>query len=156
MWSALRLARELASRKETAGDQVARLLAVFAPAVTAVADPRAVLAWQPLAVAARKLFPAEFEAMDRARGATFPYTSEQIQAAHSRWTAKWLAWERTHDAECKLKAATVEHELGDQVTTPYGRARLDAVEREKLERYQQRYEEYTRVSKALQALFDRR
>jgi hypothetical protein len=32
------------------------------------------------------------------------------------------------------------------------RARLDAVEREKLETYQRRYEEYVRVAKALQAL----
>jgi hypothetical protein len=32
------------------------------------------------------------------------------------------------------------------------RARLDAVEREKLELYQRRYEEYVRVSKALQSL----
>ena len=32
------------------------------------------------------------------------------------------------------------------------RARLDAVEREKLDRYQRRYAEYVRVAKALQAL----
>ena len=43
--------------------------------------------------------------------------------------------------------------MGANLATPYGRARLEAVEREKLDRYQQRYEEYTRVSKALKTLF---
>jgi hypothetical protein len=46
----------------------------------------------------------------------------------------------------------IEHELGERISSPLGRARLDAVEREKLERYQRRYEEYTRTSKGLQAL----
>jgi hypothetical protein len=32
------------------------------------------------------------------------------------------------------------------------RAKLDAVEREKLDSYQRRYEEYVRIAKALQAL----
>ena len=65
---------------------------------------------------------------------------------------EWLAWERTHDAECKLRVATVEHELGEAIDTPFGRARLAAVDRDKLDRYQRRYEEYTRTAKALQAL----
>ena len=37
----------------------------------------------------------------------------------------------------------------------YGRARLDAVEQEKLDLYQQHYEEYTRIAKGLQALIRR-
>jgi hypothetical protein len=32
------------------------------------------------------------------------------------------------------------------------RAKVDAIEREKLDAYQRRYEEYVRVAKALQAL----
>jgi hypothetical protein len=51
-----------------------------------------------------------------------------------------------------LKAAAIEEELGERTASPYGRARLDAVERDKLERYQRRYEEYTRTSRGLQAL----
>jgi hypothetical protein len=156
VWGALRIARELASRRDAGGDRLAQLLGMLAPAVAAGGDPRAVLAWQPLATAARQLFPSEFAALDRAWGATFPFSRDQIQAAHARWTAEWLAWEGAHDAECKLKTAAVEHELGDRATMPYGRARLEAIDREKLEKYQRRYEEYTRGSKALQALFDRR
>jgi hypothetical protein len=61
-------------------------------------------------------------------------------------------WEASHDTEYKLKAATAEEELRASPGSPVLRARLDSVEREKLERYQRRYEEYTRVSKALKNL----
>jgi hypothetical protein len=133
--------------------QSAALLKVFAPAVVAAAtDPRAVLAWQPLAAAARTLYPKEFGDLDRAFGSTFPFSTEAIERAHARWTAEWLAWERRHDADFKLRAATVEHELGGEVNSLFGRARRDAVEREKLDLYQQHYEEYTRIAKGLQAL----
>ena len=94
----------------------------------------------------------EFAALDRASGGTFPFTHEQIQAAHARWTTEWLAWERSHDAEYKLKAALAEQELGDRLNSPSGRARIDVIERDKLDRYQQRYEEYTRIARGLQAL----
>jgi hypothetical protein len=155
-WVGGRISRELVAHRGDR-DQIARLLGLFATGVAAVAeDPRALLTWQPLATTARKLYPKEFAALDQASGTTFPFNADQIERAHSRWTADWLAWERAHDADCKLKAATIEHELGDAVGSAYGRARLDAVEREKLDRYQQRYEEYTRVGKGLQALIARR
>jgi hypothetical protein len=76
---------------------------------------------------------------------------DEIQAAHAQWTADWLAWERAHDAEYKLKAAAAEADLA-AANTPVARARLEATEREKLELYQRRYQEYVRVAKALQAL----
>jgi hypothetical protein len=153
VWAARQIAHELASRRGADGAQIAPLLTVFSAGMTAAAeDPRALLVWQPLANAARKLFPAEFATLDRAFGGTFPFTPEQIQSAHARWTTDWLGWERTHDGECKLKAAAVEEELGDRTASPYGLARLEAVEREKLEQYQRRYEEYIRVSKALKVL----
>ena len=130
-----------------------RLMALFAPGVAAAAqDPRALLAWQPLAGTARKLFPEECAALDGAAGTTFPFSPEQIQAAQSRWTAEWLVWEQAHDSEYKLKVAEIEATLQGPDASPVGRARLDAVEREKLERYQRRYEEYVRVGKAFQAL----
>jgi len=155
-WAGRTISSALTARRDEQA-QTAQLLALFAPGIVAAAeDPRAVLTWQPLATTARALYPEAFAALDRASGATFPYSAEQIERAHSRWTADWLAWERTHDAECKLKAATVEHELGDAVSSTYGRARLDAVEREKLDRYQQRYEEYARISRGIQALLTRR
>ena len=111
------------------------------------------LVWQPLAQASRKLFPDAFKELDAAAGGTFPFTREQLKAAHSRWTAEWLAWERAHDAEYSLKTAEVQDEI-DRVqgqASPLLRTRLAAVERQKLERYQQRYEEYIKTAKALAA-----
>ena len=142
--SELRAARDEQRRARTLS-----LITLFGPAITAVQDdPKALLVWQPLAATIRKLFPEECASLDAANGATFPFSAELISAAHARWTADWLAWERTHDATYKLKTAVAEQELD----APGGRARLDAVEREKLDLYQRRYEEYIRVAKALQKL----
>jgi hypothetical protein len=151
---AARIARlEAAARDDASRARLLRLIELFAPAVVAANDDvRALLTWRKLAIGARALFPEEFKALDGAAGGTFPFTAEDIQAAHARWTAEWLAWEGAHDAEYKLKTATLEEELGASSRSGVGRARLEAVEREKLERYQRRYEDYTRVSRALQAL----
>jgi hypothetical protein len=141
------------SRSGEATPRRLQLLALFAPGLAAAADdPRALLVWQPLASTARALFPDDFAAIERAAGSTFPFSREQIEAAHARWSSEWLAWERAHDAEYKLKAAAAEEELRSSPGSAVLRARLDSVEGEKLERYQRRYEEYTRVSKALKKL----
>ena len=108
--------------------------------------------WEPLARAARQLYHDEFVSLDRAYGATFPFGADRIQGAHAQWTADWLAWERSHDADYKLKAVAVEEELAKSSGSSVVRGRLDAIEREKLELYQRRYAEYVRVAKALQAL----
>jgi hypothetical protein len=149
-----RIARlDAAAREDRSRARILHLVELFAPAVVAANDDaRAILVWRNLATRARALFPAEFEVLDRASGGAFPFTTEDVQAAHARWTAEWLLWEGAHDAEYKLKAAKLEEELGESRRTAVGRAALDAVEREKLERYQRRYEDYTRVSRALQAL----
>jgi hypothetical protein len=154
VWAAITVGRQLAADREArTRDRTLRLLAMFAPALSSAAeDARALLVWQPLATAARKLFPQDFAALDQASGGSFPFSASAIEAAHARWSADWLGWERTHDAEYKLKAAQIEAEIVASGPSPLGRARLDAVEREKLELYQRRYEEYVRVSKALQAL----
>jgi hypothetical protein len=151
-WVGSAVARQIAhAREELARRRVLDLMALFAPGMTAAADDsRAILTWQPLAATARKIFSADFAALDQATGKRFPFSADDIEAAHARWSADWLAWERTHDAEYKLKAAEVEVEL--EQGAPNGRARLDAVEREKLELYQRKYADYVRVSKALQAL----
>jgi hypothetical protein len=134
-------------------DRTLQLLETFGPAAAAGAmNPKALLAWHPVAAAARKLFPDEFAVLDRASGAPFPFSPEHIQAMHGRWTAEWLAWERAHDAEYKLKALAAENEVAATGGSPVARARLDAVEREKLDLYQRRYEEYVRIGKALQSL----
>ena len=154
VWGARTVAREIATAHEAADrGRALQLIALLAPALSAAdADPRALLSWQPVVRTARQLFPQEFAALDRAAGAAFPFSPDRIEAAHARWTAEWLAWERTHDAEYRLKAAVEEQALDASGGSAIARARLEAVEREKLERYQRRYEEYVRTAKALQTL----
>jgi hypothetical protein len=133
--------------------QTLRLLAAFTPGIAAAAvDPRALLSWQPLALSGRSIFPDEFAALDRATGGTFPFSTAQIEQAHSRWTADWLAWEQAHDNTYKLKAAQAAAALSASGGSSVHRAEVEAVEREKLERYQARYGEYVKVAKGLQAL----
>lgn len=153
----LRVAKEMAAaRKEEMRRRTEQLMNLFATGLAAAADdPRALLVWQPFAVIARKVFPDEFTALDHASGGRFPFTKEYIEAAHARWSADWLAWERTHDSDYKLKAAEAEEQItasGAPVTLV--RARLEAIEREKLELYQRHYSEYVQVSKALKALMN--
>jgi hypothetical protein len=153
-WVAQQMLSELrATRVEASRSRVIVLLELFAPAIAAArGDPRAFLVWQPIASIARQLFPAELAEIDRVSGGTFPFTTAQIEAAHAQWTADWLTWERTHDAEYKLKGALAEQEVRADDASPVARAKLDAVELEKLELYQRRYQEYVRVAKALRAL----
>jgi hypothetical protein len=137
------------TRQDAQRARLLSILTLFGPAVAAVQDdPKALLVWGPLATTVRRLFPEECASLDVSAGSTFPFGADVISAAHSRWTADWLAWERTHDATYKMKIALAEREA-DSVE---GRARLDALEREKLDLYQRRYEEYIRVGKALQKL----
>jgi hypothetical protein len=144
------------SKRNRAEQRRARQLsiaALFAPSLSQVQDdPKALLAWQPLAKTLRAQFSEEFTALDAAAGSTFPFSKDVIASAHARWTAEWLAWERTHDATYKLKALQAQQELERDVESVVARARLDAVEREKLDLYQRRYEEYVRAGKALQSL----
>ncbi len=124
------------------------------PAVAAVQnDPRQLLAWYPMAQASRKLHPDAFAALDAAFGGAFPFPKDRLEAAHARCTSDWLAWERSHDAEYSLKAAQVEDDIARAggAATPLLRTRLAALEQEKLERYQQRYEEYVKTVKAIAA-----
>ncbi len=146
-----------AVEQRTTQAAVQQLLAIFGPAAAAVQqDPRQLLSWYPLAQNSRRLFPAAFAELDKAFGASFPFTKEQLQAAHARCSTDWLAWERAHDAEFSVKAAEVQDEIaraGGQ-GTPLLRTRLAAVEQEKLERYQRRYEEYIKTAKALAAFVE--
>jgi hypothetical protein len=153
-WATVQLTRQMkALRDDSARSRAAALMQTFAPAVAAASgDPRALVVWQPLADVARKAFPEEFATLDRAAAGRFPFSAAQIQSAHAQWTADWLAWERTHDAEYKQKAAEVEQALAAGAQPTVLRARLDAIEREKLDLYQRRYQQYVTVAKALQAL----
>jgi len=129
------------------------IAALFAPALSQVQDdPKAILAWQPLAKTLRVQFPQEFAALDAATGSAFPFTRDLIVASHAKWTIDWLAWERAHDATYKLKAAEAQQMLAGSGDSSVARAKLDAIEGEKLDVYQRRYEEYVRVSKSLEQL----
>ena len=154
VWAAIRMAAELKTlREDRTKARTQRLFSAFSPAIgAAAADPQALLVWEPQARTARRLFPAEFVELDRAAGGSFPFSKESIQAAHAQWTAQWLAWERAHDSEYKVKSAALGQELARSEDPALARARLDAAEQEKLGSYQRRYEEYVKVSKALQAL----
>jgi hypothetical protein len=154
LWVGQRVLAELrAARDEAARARVLAVMQLFSAGIAAArADPRELLTWHPLARAARQLLPGEFASLDAASGGRFPFTDEQVQAAHSQWTADWLAWERMHDGDYKLKAAVVEQELSTSTGSPWMRAKLEAIEREKLDLYQRRYQEYVRVAKTLQSL----
>jgi hypothetical protein len=153
LWAALALVAELRSaRTEARRTRALAVLQTFSHGIAAAhSDPRALITWVPLARAARQLLPAEFILLDAAAGGSFPFSAERIQAAHAQWTAEWLAWERAHDAEYKLKAAVLERELAAGESAMV-RARLETVEREKLDLYQRRYQEYVQIAKALQSL----
>ena len=147
------VARRLVSRQRDA--QILGLLATFGPvAERAQADPRVLLAWYPLASAARQAFPVAFLALEPGGQPRFPFSASDLEAAHARWSTDWLDWERRQDAEHRARREAVEAELEratDEAAPPL-RARLEALEREKLEQYQRRYEEYVRVSRALKKL----
>jgi len=147
-----RLGDEVKRRRYDATIQ--QLLATFAPAAAAVQqDPKQLVVWYPLAQTSRKLFPDAFKSLDEAAGGAFPFTKEQLKAAHARCSSDWLAWERAHDAEYAVKIAQVQDEIGrtQGPASALLRTRLAAVEQQKLESYQQRYEEYVKTSKALAA-----
>jgi hypothetical protein len=150
---ALRARQELRERRRDAS--IHAIVQTFGAAQAAAQhDPRQLLVWHPLAEANRALFPDAFAALDKAMGRRFPFSKETVEEAHAKWTADWLAWEKAHDEEYRLKTTATEQEMarvsGDAAAL--ARARLDRIQHEKLERYQQRYEEYIRTAKALRAL----
>lgn len=132
--------------------QIFDLLATFGPvAERARSDPRALLAWYPNAEAARRTFPDAFAAIERNGTNRFPFGAAQLEAAHARWTTDWLEWERNHDAEYRQKSEAIEAEFDRStgVASQAARTRLETLERQKLARYQRRYEEYVQTSRAL-------
>ena len=144
VWGALAIAAEVRRLREQRTRAEALTVAqLLVPAIAAAqSEPRVVLTWQPIAQTLRAIAPEAFQALDRAAAATFPFSDADIEAAHARWTAEWLSWERAHDAEYKARSRDAQG----------SRAQLDTIESERLDTYQRRYEEYIRVAKGLQAL----
>ena len=144
-----------AARADAARGRTLTILQTLEPGLEAArADPRSLLVWHSIAGVVRRLFPAESSVLDEAAGAPFPFPADTIQAAHAQWTADWLAWEGVHDAEYKSRAAAAEQQRADSGGSAAARARLEAIEREKLDVYQRRYQDYVQVAKALQSLID--
>ena len=129
-----------------------RLLEIFGAAIPRVQTmPPELVSWVQLANAARALLPHAFASLDAVSGRPFPFPAELVEGVHARWTSEWLAWEREHDSEYKRRTRDIEHQLSDaegEALQPL-RARLGEIEQEKLLRYQERYEQYVRVGKAL-------
>jgi hypothetical protein len=155
IWAASSVVRALKGlQEEVTRARQAHLLGFLAPALEEVrSEPAALLAWRRAADLTRSLFPEDAAALDRAAGERYPFTASDIQDAHARWTSNWLAWERSHAVEFKARGAALQTEAArNGEGAP--RARLDALEQEKLDLYQRRYAEYVRISKALQALLE--
>ena len=155
-WGALQIAGALRASGAGAGrgDQVAALLTLFAPALAATQqDPRALPRLAADCQRGASALPrTNLHRWTTPWAAGFSFSNERIEAAHAQWTADSLAWELAHDTEFKLKAAVAEQDLAPHAAGGVGRARLDAIEREKLDLYQRRYADYIRTAKALQAL----
>lgn len=144
-------------RRRRREQALGHLLGALGPAVVAArADPEALVAWAAVARAARGAFPEACARLDAAAGGRFPFSSELIEAAHARWTADWLAWERQHDLKYKEQTAAAERELdaAGEDEVPACQLRLAAVNQEKLQTYQERYEHYVRTGKAIGAIED--
>src|SRR3954452_4028127 len=86
VWGSMQGVAALKARSvDSSRARLLEIFATFAPAAGAAAeDPRAILVWEPLARTARRLFPEEFEHIDRAAGVPFPFGRERIEAAHAQ------------------------------------------------------------------------
>ena len=138
-------------------EQLFNVCATFGPPLErAQADPRVLLAWYPASCAMRRQFGDAFAALSADPSKPFPWGPADVEAAHARWTATWLEWERHQDAEYRVRTAGIELQLdqADASAIPELKTSLQRLEQEKLERYQRRYEEYVKVSRALAKLTD--
>ena len=140
-------------RRQHREQLIALLLVGVGPAV-ARADGRELLGWGRVAATLRGLLPDAVRAIERRTGEPFPFPREVVEDAHARWTADWLAWERAHDIRFRQRTSALETELqkSGESGTASGQARLAALDDEKLQDYQRRYEEYVRVGKELATL----
>ena len=143
-------------RKQEHKEQLMAVLLTASAAAIARAEPRELLAWQSTAKTVRRLFPDVVAELESKGGESFPIPKKVAEDAHAKWTAEWLAWESHHDVEFRKRTSVLEAELkaGGHEHSPDGHARIAALEDEKLQSYQRRYEEYVQVGKGLTDLLD--
>ena len=140
------------SRQRRREELLLRLAVTFAPAIAnARKNPNAFVAWSGIARRVRKLFPEAFHQLDSAGNGRFPFSRDLIEAVHAQWTTEWLTWERQHDLEYKQRTQSLELESEglEGRSSEIIRSRIEVIEQEKLQRYQERYEEYVRIGKAI-------
>lgn len=135
-------------------ERLTAFLVTAIPPLIPTNDPRAILGWANSFDTIRRLFPVVIKRIEQVSGRSFPISDDFIEAAHARCTAEWLAWERKHNAEYQEKTALLDADIGatDRMADPEIRARSARLEDEKLQSYQQRYEEYVSIGKALAEL----
>ena len=143
-------------RKQEHKEQLMAVLLTASAAAIARAEPRELLAWQSTAKTVRTLFPDVVAELESKGGESFPIPKKVAEDAHAKWTAEWLAGESHHDVEFRKRTSVLEAELkaGGHEHSPDGHARIAALEDEKLQSYQRRYEEYVQVGKGLTDLLD--
>ena len=135
-------------------ERLTAFLVAAIPPLLPTNDPRVILGWANSFNTIRKLFPVTIKRIEQISGRSFPISDDFIDAAHARCTAEWLAWERKHNAEYQEKTALLEADIAatDRMADPEIRAKYARLEDEKLQSYQQRYEEYVSIGKALAEL----
>ena len=143
-------------RKQEHNDQLMVVLLTGAAAAVGRAEPRELLAWHATADVVKRIFPEVIADIESKGGESFPIPRKVLEDTHAKWTAEWLAWERQHDADFRKRTSVLQAELEatGHEHTPDGHARMAALEDEKLQSYQQRYEEYVLVGKGLTGLLD--
>ena len=143
-------------RKQDHQEQLMAVLLTGSAAAIARAEPRELLAWGATAKTARRLFPDVVAELESRGGESFPIPKKVAEDAHAKWTAEWLAWEHHHDAEFRKRTSVLEAELqaAGQEHAPDGHARIAALEDERLQSYQRRYEEYVQIGKGLTDLLE--
>ena len=112
------------------------------------------MAWAAVARAARNAFPEASARLDAAANGRFPFSRELVEAAHARWTADCWPGSGSTMSNTRSAVAAAEQALdaapADQAAAL--QLRLAAINQEKLQTYQERYEHYVRVGKAIGAI----
>ena len=136
-------------------EQVAALLLTSVGPAVARADGRELLGWRSVATALREVLPDAVRDHRAGHGSSpFRFRGRSSTTPTPAGRPTGSRGNGRHDIRFRQRASALEAELrgSGRVDTASGQARLAALDDEKLQDYQCRYEEYVRVGKALAAL----